>query len=331
MLSCGRTTFAFVQCQDLKQQPALFEALTSLSIVEFEYLLNAFFPVWERYYKYHTLEGKKRHLPAFTEHQNALLRGTDQKLFFLLVYLKNNPLQTFQAASFSVSQAKVSKIYRILLARLDETLARLKLAPCRDAAALKVALAKRKNRVFWLDGTETVIQRNGDQACQREEFSGKKQGHRLKNLTLCDPQQRILYLSSTEPGSMHDKAIADLDPLELPENSVLKLDMGFLGHKPAGVTIEIPFKKPKKKELKFGQKIYNKILGSTRVLVEHANSGLKRLRVLKDTCRIYQENVRDRIRVVACGLHNLRVEGVDSKRRYSTSSRMSAYNDKKTE
>jgi hypothetical protein len=312
-------------CQEQKQHPTNFLALTSLTIVEFDYLLRHFSPLWEKYYKYHTLEGQKRIAPAFAEHGNALLKGTDQKLFFLLVYMKNNPLQTFQGASFGVSQAKVSKIYRILLSVLDDTLAKLKLAPCRDSATLKNILSKLPDDVFWVDGTETIIQRNMDQDTQEEDFSGKQHGHRLKNLTLCTATQHIHYLSSTESGSMHDKALADLDPLLLPAHSVLKQDLGFLGHAPAGVTIEMPFKKPKNRELTFSQKLYNQVLSATRIVVEHANSGLKRVRMLKDVCRLRGAVVRDRIRVVACGLHNLRVAAIDSTRLYQTSSRLQAY------
>jgi len=43
---------------------------------------------------------------------------------------------------------------------------------------------------------------------QEDEYSGKKK-HGIKNLTLCDDNQLILYLSATESGSMHDKAMAD--------------------------------------------------------------------------------------------------------------------------
>ncbi len=325
MFSCVSATFESMNCQDIKQQPATFLALTSLTLLEFEYLLDHFAPRWEQYYKHHTLEGKKRILPAFAEHRNALLKTTPQKLFFLLVYLKNNPLQTFQASSFGVSQAKVSKIYRALLNVLDQTLLGLKLAPCRDSADLKAVLAKLPARVFWLDGTETPIQRNQDQDAQQEDFSGKQHGHRLKNLTLCDASQYIHYLSPTESGSVHDKALADAYPLHLPAGSTLKQDLGFLGHHPQGVVVEMPVKKPKNKELSFSQKLYNQMLSSTRVVVEHANSGLKRLRMLKDVCRVHDEGVRDRLRVVACGLHNLRVSSIDYSRGYQRASRLQAY------
>ena len=47
------------------------------------------------------------------------------KSYFLLGYLKNNPLQNFKAATFDISQPKVSKITEILLPILDDTLKKL--------------------------------------------------------------------------------------------------------------------------------------------------------------------------------------------------------------
>ena len=80
--------------------------------------------------------------------------------------------------------------------------------------------------------------------------------------------------------------------------------------------VEQPFKKPRKGELTFTQKIYNKILASTRIVVEHANSGIKRLRIVKDIIRIHDGHFRDLIMVIACALHNFRV--CSSERAYMT-------------
>ena len=131
-----------------------------------------------------------------------------------------------------------------------------------------------------------------------------KKKHGIKNLTLCDDNQLIYYVSATESGSMHDKAMADDYPIKLPPNSVLRQDLGFLGHRPEGVLVEEPFKKPKNKELSFTQKIYNKMLASTRVVIEHSNSGVKRLKIIKDTIRVHSTEFRDTVMVVACALHN---------------------------
>lgn len=317
--------------EEQKKHEGNFLSLTSLTVIEFEHLLQYFEPLWEKRYRHYTLEGGLRKNPAFKEHGNALLKGTAQKLFFLLVYLKNNPLQTFQAASFGVSQPKVSAMTRWLLSVLDDALGRMGLLPSRDSAELARVLADHRSKVFWLDGVEAGVQRNADQAAQKEEFSGKKRGHRLKNLTICDAWQTIHYLSPTESGSMHDRALADLYPIELPAGSTLKQDLGFLGHAPAGLTIEQPFKKPRGGQLTEGQKIYNAILSSTRIVIEHANSGIKRLRMLKDVIRIHNSHVRDCVRVVACGLHNLRVKGIDPVRLYQNSSRAGAYDVKTSE
>lgn len=97
------------------------------------------------------------------------------------------------------------------------------------------------------------------------------------------------------------------------------------------VCIEMPFKKRKNRTLTFSQKRYNQLFNATRVLVEHTNSGLKRVRMLKDECRLHHAAVGDRIRVVACGLHNLRVAGIDAGRLYKISTRLKAYTTTKSE
>ena len=66
----------------LRERPRQFLALTSLRLVEFDDLLTDFAPAWERHHRYHTLEGAKRAFPAHRERANAVLAGSDTKLFF---------------------------------------------------------------------------------------------------------------------------------------------------------------------------------------------------------------------------------------------------------
>ena len=107
---------------------------------------------------------------------------------------------------------------------------------------------------------------------------------------------------------MHDKKIADEYPLGLPLGSVLRQDLGFMGHYPTGVLIEMPHKKPRNGALSFSQLLFNQMLSPLRVVIEHTNSGIKRLRMIKDTIRLHGEWFRDTVMAVACGLHNFRVE-----------------------
>lgn len=156
------------------QNATRFLSLTSLYVSEFEWLLGHFSVQWENYYRYHTLEGKKRKVLAYKEHGNAKLKGSEQKLFFLLVYMKTNTLQQHQAACFGLSQGKVSLIARTLLSVLDQTLYGLKLSPFRKGEQLQSQLATHPDKVFTYDGTERGILRNLDWHAQQEEYSGKK-------------------------------------------------------------------------------------------------------------------------------------------------------------
>ena len=148
--------------------------MTSLLPAEFDDLLTDFTPRWERYHRYRTLDGKLRQSVAHQERANALLPGTDMKLFFLLTYLKTNSLQQHQAASFGVSQTRVSRLAGVLLEVLNQTLSARHLLPVRDGAQLAQRLAQHPDKVFTYDGVERGIPRNADWAGQQQEYSAKK-------------------------------------------------------------------------------------------------------------------------------------------------------------
>jgi hypothetical protein len=48
------------------------------------------------------------------------------------------------------------------------------------------------------------------------------------------------------------------------------------------------------------------MLASTRVVIEHSNSGIKRVKMIKDTIRVNNTEFRDTVMVVAFALHNFR-------------------------
>jgi hypothetical protein len=158
----------------LRERPRPFLALTSLLVPEFEELLTDFAPAWERYHRWHTLDGCRRQRPAHRERANAALAGSDVKLFFLLTYLKSNSLQQHQAASFGISQTRVSRLVTALLTVLNQVLARRGLLPVRDGAELAQRLRQHPEPVFTYDGVERGLLRNADREGQAEEYSAKK-------------------------------------------------------------------------------------------------------------------------------------------------------------
>lgn len=120
-------------------------------------------------------------------------------------------------------------------------------------------------------------------------------------------QRKIIFLSETYEGKMHDKKIADEQPLEFDRETALLQDSGFVGHYPKNAKVRQPFKNTKLKRLTEEQKNENKIQASQRVRVEHAISGVKRVRIVKDIFRNKRDGMIDMSMQVACGLHNLRL------------------------
>ena len=85
-------------------------------------------------------------------------------------------------------------------------------------------------------------------------------------------------------------------------------DLGYQGYEPENISVLIPHKKPRGGELTQEQKDENTDMSRIRVPVEHVMAGVKRLNIVKEKIRLRIEGVRDRVMLIACGLHNLRTE-----------------------
>ena len=115
---------------------------------------------------------------------------------------------------------------------------------------------------------------------------------------------RILFLSDTSGGRVHDKRIADATPYPLLIRSRLLQDLGFLAFTLPQVEILMPTKKPCGEELTREQHRANQALHHRRRRIEHVNSSVKRCRSVKDRSRLWKVGVRDRVRDSCCALHN---------------------------
>lgn len=117
----------------------------------------------------------------------------------------------------------------------------------------------------------------------------------------------MLFLSGTQEGRVADKTIADFANYQLPKGSHLLQDLGFLAFTLDGVEVLQPFKKPRGGSLTDEQKAANQAHAARRVRIEHAISGVKRVRMVKERIRLHKGGIRDLVMEVACGLHNLRL------------------------
>lgn len=93
---------------DLVRNPKRFLALTGYTVDEFRALLSFFVVRFQAYVSLFTLEGKPRQNRSYSTYQNSLLPTMEDKLLFILNYLKTNPLQEAYAQSFGMQQSQAN-------------------------------------------------------------------------------------------------------------------------------------------------------------------------------------------------------------------------------
>ncbi|MDY3069626.1 MAG: transposase family protein [Parabacteroides sp.] len=167
-------------------------------------------------------------------------------------------------------------------------------------------ILQQEDQCVTSDSGQNVFHRPLDEDRKFACYSGKKT-HSIKNNLLCTKNFRIVWLSSTYEGNVHDKKICDEEPLLLPKGIRLWQDTGFIGHRPDGVEICMPKKKPKGKELTTVEKQENKRISGIRIKVEHAIGGMKKCRIVKERFRCHKFGFEDMVILIAFGLHNFRI------------------------
>lgn len=228
------------------------------------------------------------------------------KLFFVLFYFKAYPLQEVMGVFFGLSQPQVCEWIKRLTPLVSTVLGRELLLPARKPAALEAVLAEHPELMLIIDGTERPVRRPKDPDDQKKDYSGKKKAHRQKNLVVSS-RQKIVYLGTTSPGSVHDKKLADESGLFYPPGTLILKDSAFQSYEPPGTQTLQPKKKPRGGELHPIQKTINQVISRVRVGVEHVIGGIKRCHIVADTLRNRRRGFVDEVLEVAAGLHNLRV------------------------
>ena len=102
----------------------------------------------------------------------TVLSLIQDKMFFILVYLKTNPLQELHAVQFEMSQPQANRWIHLLSEILRRTLKTLGELPDRNSKRL-IHILQGCEEVL-LDGTERPIQRPLDEDWQSACYSGKK-------------------------------------------------------------------------------------------------------------------------------------------------------------
>ena len=121
---------------DVQSRPTEFLDLTSLTLEEFQILISPFEVAFQAHMAAWRFDGTPRTARRFTVYKNCPLPTPEDRLFFLLTYLKTYSLQVVQGRLFGMLQGKANQWIHALLPALLAALRALGDAPARSLAAL---------------------------------------------------------------------------------------------------------------------------------------------------------------------------------------------------
>jgi hypothetical protein len=173
----------------VKEHQKLLLAMTGLTQAEFEHLLRPFHTAWDAYVKqaYVDREGRQRQYGGGKP--ETTLVTIEDKLLFILYYVKVYPLQEILAFEFCMAQSTAHEWIHILSEVLKKALEDGGHLPEHSPKALAAVLPAESPAVYGIDGTERHRQRPSDPDQQKDYYSGKKK-HIRSRISLLGTSRR---------------------------------------------------------------------------------------------------------------------------------------------
>jgi Helix-turn-helix of DDE superfamily endonuclease len=126
---------------DLQSRPTEFLDFTSLTLEEFQQLVPSFEAAFQMHMAAWRLDGKPRTARQFAVYSNCPLPTPEDRLLFILAYIKTYALQVVQGRLFGMGQSKANQWIHVLLPALLAALRTLGDAPARSLTALAQRLS----------------------------------------------------------------------------------------------------------------------------------------------------------------------------------------------
>src|ERR671934_69122 len=127
---------AGVRCAEVQSRPMEFLDFTSVTLDEFQQLVSPFEAAFQVRMATWRMDGKPRTARRFTVYKNCPLPTPEDRLLFILVYLKTYALQVVHGRLFGMVQGKANQWIHVLLPALLAALRALGDAPARSLSAL---------------------------------------------------------------------------------------------------------------------------------------------------------------------------------------------------
>lgn len=320
----------------LKNKPALFLSTTGMTIERFEQLLPAFLAAFEAHEAQRKQGLVKTGKPRRRKPGGGARFKTDlrERLLMLLLYYRLYVTQEFMTLLFEVEhKSTICRAIRQMQVVFEAVLPVPERALGTVLALAKKETERRKRRIgsveeflqeypelsILIDGTEQPKRRPKDKKKRKDDYSGKKKRHTLKQIITGAPVGLILDQSPSVGGRMHDFAAFKAHAQEgsagasmFAELAHLRVevitDSGFTGIDKLSlpVTTRLVERARRGHPLTVEQKVLNRVRSRERIKIEHAIGHRKKYRIASEVYRNADERY-DAIMEVVAGLVNLRV------------------------
>ena len=246
--------------------------------------------------------------------RKGILYGVEEKVFFILFYLKVYPTYDLASMLFQADRSQPCRWVKVYFPILEAALGRTLSLPKRKVSSMEEFQDVFRNVYDVLvDVTERRCQRPSLSKNIKGRYSGKKKSHTRKNTLMVDEGKRIRFISPTRDGSIHDFTLFKKEGIAhcVPSNYSLWVDKGYTGINsllPGHTKAYIPKRKSKKIPLTPLEKSENKVISSLRIPVEHAIGGMKRYGCMQTPIRNKNWNIENKMPLLCAGLWNFHLD-----------------------
>ncbi len=270
----------------LKHRPRIFLKLFGLTPDHFEAIMARLRPLWE-----------KQVLSCYKRPGRHFRLTLEDMTCMLLLYYRTYTTQEFVGFLFGLDDSRVCRLIRTLEPLLAKVMA---LSKTRH-------LSQEEVESLIVDATEQAIER--PKKGQKRFYSGKKKRHTLKTEIRVTREEkgkkpRIIHVSKTRPGSVHDFALHKQEP-PIAKDTRAHGDSGYQGLDKIHTQTEIPYKASKNRPLDQEEKDYNSALSRVRVAVENIFAQIKTFKIMADRYRNKRKRYNLKFMIIA-GLVNLK-------------------------
>jgi hypothetical protein len=302
----------------LSRQARHFQNFTGLRVEQFNEVVAAVRPVYAKVQRKRLKQvERKRKAGGGRTFELAI----EERLLLTLMYLRLYVSQTLLGYMFDLDDSNVS---RDINKRMIPTLKQVLPVPLQEELLTPAIQAHAKKRIgtleellkahpefkeILIDATEQEVPKPKDKLKRKQRYSGKKKRHTLKSQVTVS-NRLVLHLSEHVPGSVHDYSLLRATGVVYTvqaQQRKLRLDKGYEGVEAAYPDADIakPQRAQRNHPLTPLEKLYNHLLSSLRMAVEHTLAFLQKFAILAGVYRNPPARYDDTFLGVA-GLSNFR-------------------------